>query len=76
LQRNIGPYTIVEVKYFNAVQLKLPHTIKIHPVVNVSHVCPYKEPCIPQQVAPEPPPVEVDGEFEYEVEQILNSHLY
>ena len=31
---------------------------------------------IPQQSAPEPPPIEIEGEFEYEVEQILDSRLY
>ena len=67
---------IVEMKSSNAVQLKLPRAIKIHLVVNISHVHPYKPACIPQQSAPEPPPVEIEGEFEYEVEQILDSRLY
>jgi hypothetical protein len=37
-EKHIGPYSITEVKSSNAVQLKLPRTIKIHPVVNVSHI--------------------------------------
>ena len=41
-EKHIGPYSIVEMKSSNAVQLKLPCTIKIHLVVNVSHVHPYK----------------------------------
>ena len=72
----IGPYPIVEVKSSNAVQLKLPWSIKIHLVVNMSHVCPYVKPHIPQQTTTTPPPVEIEGEFEYEVEQILDSRLY
>ena len=73
LEKRIGPYPIVDVKSSNAMQLKLPRSIKIHPVVNVSHVRPYVEPCIPQQTTTAPPPVEIKGEFEYEVEQILDS---
>jgi glycosylphosphatidylinositol phospholipase D len=41
-EKRIGPYSIVEVKSSNAIQLKLPRAMKIHPVVNISHVCPYK----------------------------------
>ena len=50
-------------------------TIKIHLVVNVSYIRPHKPSCIPQQSTPEPPPIKIEGEFEYEVEQILNSQL-
>ena len=41
-EKRIGPYPIIEMKSSNAVQLKLPRSIKIHPIVNVSHVRPYK----------------------------------
>ena len=73
LEKRIGPYPITEIKSSNAVKLGLPKTIRIRSVVNVSHVCPYKPSIIPKQSAPQPPPVEVKGEFEYEVEQILDS---
>ena len=72
-EKRIGLYPILEVKLSNTVHLKLPWSIKIHLVVNVSHVQPYVETCILQQTAPEPAPIEIEGEFEYEVEQILNS---
>ena len=75
-EKCIGPYPIVEIKSSNAVQLKLPQSIKIHPVVNVSHVHLHKPSHIPQQSAPKPPPIEIEGEFEYEVKQILDSRLY
>ena len=72
----IRPYPIIEVKSSNAVHLKLPQSIKIHLVVNVSHIRPYIKARIPQQTAPEPTPIEIEGEFEYKVKQILNSQLY
>ena len=69
-EKRIGPYSIVEIKSSNVVQLKLPHSIKIHSIINLSHVHPYKPSHIPQQSTPEPPPVKIEGEFEYEVKQI------
>jgi len=40
-ERFIGPYKIKKIISLNAVELKLPSTIKIHPVVNVSRICRY-----------------------------------
>jgi Chromo (CHRromatin Organisation MOdifier) domain len=74
-EKCIRPYPIVEVKSSNAVQLKLLRSIKIHPVINMSHIRPYRQSHIPQQTTHELPPIEIEGEFEYEVEQILDSRL-
>ena len=43
--------------------------------MNVSCLCPYKEPQITGQEATPAPPVEINGELEYEIEQILDSQL-
>jgi len=74
-ERRIGPYEILEIISPNAIKLKLPWTVKLHPVMNVSQLCPYKEPRITGQEATPAPPVEINGELEYEVEQILDSRL-
>jgi len=37
----VGPYKINKIILPNAVELELPSTIKIHPVVNVSRICRY-----------------------------------
>jgi hypothetical protein len=66
----------MEIISLNAVRLKLLWLIKIQPVINISCIHPYKPAKIPHQHAPEPPPVEIDGELEYEVEQILDSRLF
>ena len=42
-KRYIGPYTIEEVVSLNAVKLRLPSLMRIHPVVNVSWIVRYKE---------------------------------
>ena len=40
-ERWLGPYTIIGLVGPNAVELKLPKLMQIHPVVNVSRVKPY-----------------------------------
>jgi len=37
-ERFIGPYKIKKIVLSNAVELELPSTVKIHPVVNVSRI--------------------------------------
>jgi len=74
-ERQIGPYTITHIVSPNAVVLKLPPSFKIDAPINVSRLRPYKPPTIPgQQITPQAP-VEVEGEEEYVVEEILDSHL-
>ena len=59
------------------VELKLPKTLRIHPVVNVSRVKPYLGP-LPSHPVFRPGPVQVSEECdeEYEVDYIVASHIY
>ena len=43
IERYVGPYEIKKVVSKNTVKLKLPVSIRIHPVVNVSRVVRYRE---------------------------------
>ena len=72
----IGPYEVTRVTP-NAVELKLPKTLRIHPVVNVSCVKPYLGP-LPGQPVSWPGPMQVSEERneEYEVDYIVASHIY
>jgi len=74
-ERQIGPYTITHVVSPNTVILKLPQSFKIDAPINVSWLCPYKPPTIPGQQIMLQSPVEVEGEEEYVVEEILDSCL-
>jgi len=38
MERFIGPYKIKKIVLLNAVELELPSTVRIHPVVNVSRI--------------------------------------
>ena len=71
MERWAGPYKITKIVLSNAVELELLPTMKIHPVVNVSHVKPWKAP-MEGQNKPAPLPIEIEGEEEYEVEEVLD----
>ncbi|KAI0991643.1 hypothetical protein K3495_g16544 [Podosphaera aphanis] len=47
--------------------------MKVHPVFHVSLLEPFATDPLPGQISPPPPPIIVDGEFEYVVEEILDA---
>ena len=71
MERYVEPYVIVEAVSSNAVKLRLPSSMRIHPVVNVSWIVRYKEQ-IKGQKKEKGKPVEVEGVEEWEVEKVLN----
>jgi len=71
VNRYVGPYTIEEVISTNVVKLRLPTSMRIHPVVNVSRIVRYKEQ-VEGQKKEEGKPMEVERVKEWEVEKILN----
>ena len=70
-ERYVGPYVIEKVVSTNAVKLRLPSSMRIHLVVNVSQIVQYKEQ-VKGQRKEEGKPVEIEGIQEWEVEKILN----
>jgi len=71
MERFVGPYRVKGIISLNAIELELPSSIRIHPVVNVSRIHRYRDQVKGQKVMP-PPPVEIQGEMEYEVDKILS----
>jgi len=55
----------------NVIELELPSTVKIHPVVNISRVRRYTKQ-VEEQRKELPQPVIIEGEKEWEVEKIIN----
>ena len=51
----------------NVIKLKLPASFRIHDVINVSQVRPYKPPVAGQSSVP-PEPIDVEGTLQYKVE--------
>jgi len=71
MERFVGPYKIKKIILSNAVELELPSTVKIHPVVNVSRIYRYVGQ-VEGQKKEQPAPVIIEGEKKWEVERILN----
>jgi len=70
----VGPYKVKGIISSNTIELELPKSIKIHPVVNISRVQLYKPQVEGQKKTP-PKPVIIEGEEEFEVEKILNKRM-
>ena len=64
-------YKIKKIMSENMVELELPVSIKIYPVINMSRIATYQKQ-VEEQKKILPPLVEINGEKEYEVEKILN----
>ena len=71
MEKFIGPYVVRKIVLENAVELELPVSLRIHPVVNVRRIVKYREQVERHKMIPLPS-VEVDCEKEYEVEEILD----
>ena len=67
-ERFVGPYKIKSIVLTNAIELELPSTVKIHPVVNISRVCRYTGQ-VEGQKKEKPQLVIIEGEEEWEVEK-------
>ena len=66
-----GPYKVKAIISSNAIELDLPTTVRIHPVVNISWVQQYKSQ-VEGQRKEAPQPVMIEEEEEWEVEKIMN----
>ncbi|XP_040178120.1 uncharacterized protein LOC120928330, partial [Rana temporaria] len=75
-QKFVGPFQILAQINPVAFRLKLPASMKIHPVFHISLLKPFHENTFSGRTLPPPPPVEVQGEEEYVVEKILDSRIY
>jgi len=70
-ERFVGPYKVKQIVLTNLVELELPRTVKIYPVINMSKIRKYKKQVLGQKKQPAPPVI-IEGEKEYEVEKILS----
>ena len=75
-ERWLGPYTIVSLAGPNAVKLKLPRSLQIHSIVNMSQIKPYHG-SMEGQNPHQPRPVNMtkDWDNKWEVDHIVDSHL-
>ena len=73
-----GPFIIKARIGDNAYELDLPHSVRLHPVFNVSQLRPYHDPLerFPGRVIDPQPPTVIDGEEEFEVEEVIRHHMF
>lgn len=74
--RQLGPFTVLERVGDLAYRLELPSALKLHPVFHVDRLSKYGGNEVNGERPPPPEPIVIDGEEEYEVEQILDSRYY
>ncbi|KAH0358938.1 hypothetical protein KCU65_g10168, partial [Aureobasidium melanogenum] len=71
--KNLGPFVVKQMVSSHACELELPATMRVHPVFNVHLLRPASEDFLPGQRPPEPPPIEVEGIEQWEVEEVVDS---
>jgi len=71
MEKFIRPYVVRKIVSENVVELELPALLRIYLVVNVRRIVKYRKQLEGQKKIPLPP-IEVAGEKEYEVEEILD----
>ena len=71
MERFVGSYKVKKIISANVVELELPSTIRIYPVVNISRIHRYIGQ-VEGQRKEQPAPVIIKGEEEWEVERILS----
>ena len=77
-ERFIGPYRVKRVVNANAYELELPASLKIHPVINISHLKEYRDgvlafPDRPVRLTrPEPEATDDNGAPEWLVDRLLD----
>ena len=70
--KRYGPFKILKQLSPAVYKIKIPHQWKVHSVFHANLIMPYKETTIHGPNYRRPPPDLVDGEEEFEVEQILS----
>ena len=73
--KRLGRFKIIKKISSHAYKLDLPASMKCHPVFHVSLLEPAASNPLAGQKQPAPPPITVDDNVEFEVEEILDSKL-
>jgi len=76
--RRLGPFVVERRIGPMAYRLKLPYQMKqLHPVFNIVKLTPAPDDLITERKTEDhPPPIVIDGEAEWEVEEILDSRWH
>src|ERR1700761_5004681 len=71
--KKMGPFKIIKKVWTSSYKLDLPTSMRIHNTFHISLLELYEDNKFPSQIQTPPPPIEIDGEPEYELEEIIDS---
>ena len=74
--KKIGPFKITAKIGSNAYKLHLPPSMRIHNTFHISFLEPYENNKFPSQTQEPPPPIQIEGEDKYELDEIIDSQLH
>jgi len=75
--KKLGPFKILARVGPKAYKLDFPPSLKgIHPNIHISLLEPYTNNPLPSQKKEPPTPIEIEGDPEYELDEIIDSRLY
>ena len=70
----VGPYKVKGIISSNTIELELPKSIKIYPVLNISRIWFYK-PQVEEQKKIPPKLLIIEGQEEFKIEKIINKRM-
>jgi len=75
-EKYLGPYELIAQVGTHSFTLRLPEELRsIHPVFHVSMLEPHTSSTIPNRTELLPTPVEVEGDLEYEIAEVLDTKI-
>ena len=74
--KKMGPFRIIKNVGTSSYKLDLPASITIHNTFHISLLEPYEDNKFPSEIQTPPPPIEIRGEPEYELKEIIDSCLH
>jgi len=74
--KKIGPFKILAKIGTSAYKLALPASMAIHNTFYISLLEPYQDNRFPSQIKEPPPPVQIEGEHKYKLDEIIDSRLH
>jgi len=74
--KKIRPFKILARIGTSAYKLALPPSMAIHNTFHISLLEPYQDNQFPLQIKEPPPPIQIEGEDEYELDEIIDSRLH
>jgi len=74
--KKIGPFKILARIGTSAYKLALPPSMAIHNTFHIPLLEPYQDNRFPSQIKEPPPPIQIEGEEEYERDEIIDSRLH